>query len=92
MTGSTPKGYEGDPSGNIRRLSGEQEISAKVVPGVRPEEAATNAAVQAERKGTLVFAIRIAFLRYKTTYRINAALRQLPGLIRTTVRSGCNLL
>lgn len=44
-----PKGYEGDPSGNIRPMSGEQEISAKVVPGVRPEEAATNAAVQAER-------------------------------------------
>jgi hypothetical protein len=29
-----PKGYRGDPSGNIRRMSGEQEIIAAVVSSV----------------------------------------------------------
>jgi hypothetical protein len=32
-----PKGYWGDPSGNIRRMSGEQEIIATVVSGVCSE-------------------------------------------------------
>jgi len=32
-----PKGYWGDPAGNIRRMSGEQEIIATVVPDVCSE-------------------------------------------------------
>ena len=32
-----PKGYWGDPSGNIRRMSGKQEIIATVVSGVCSE-------------------------------------------------------
>jgi hypothetical protein len=32
-----PRGYWGDPSGNIRRTSGEQEIIATVVSGVCSE-------------------------------------------------------
>jgi hypothetical protein len=32
-----PKGYWGDPTGKIRRMSGEQEIIATVVPDVCSE-------------------------------------------------------